>query len=433
MVARGAIGRCTAAVGWLCCALVLGALAATALPPPVPAGAKPPSAPGVTPTSITTGYIGTLTGPLAADNAGFLPGVRAYFDTVNAHGGINGRKLDLAYSLDDQGNPSRFISLARTLVDQDGVFAVTGISTDFFSPNVFAESHTPTYGYNTTGGWAKADNLFASNGAVQCYSCTVPAISYVVKAVHAKSVALVAYNVSASSALCATVAKEFESAGIHVSYEDLHAPIDGNMTPDVERMQRAGSDFVLSCMDVTGNISMARAIKQYGLHITQLWLNGSDRSVIKANSALMQGTYFLLQNVPLRAPTRYYPGLAAYLAAMRRYEPKYVGADLAVQGWESAALFAAGVRAAGKDLTRQRVIAATNEMRAFTAGGLAAVTDWKVAHTTSTFPNCVAFAKVKAKRLVPVFGHGHQVFVCFDHNAVRHPTPVKAPPGTPGT
>lgn len=400
-----------------------------------PAGAQSRTdAPGVTATQITTGYIGTLTGPLAADNAAFLPGVRAYFDMVNAHGGINGRKLVLGYALDDEGNPTRFGASARTLIQQDGVFAVTGVSTDFFSPNVFKETGTPTYGYNTTGGWAGARNLFAVNGSVQCYTCVVPNLSWLTKQLGAKSVALIAYNVSASSALCSTVGTLFRQAGIPVSYEDLNAPIDGNITPDVERMQRAGSDFVLSCMDVTGDISMARAIQQYGLKLNQLWLNGSDQSVLNQYATLMQHVYFLLQYVPLTAPLSYYPGLAAYLAAMKKYEPAYVGSDLAPLGWESAALFAAGVQAAGSDLTQQRVIQLTNQLTHFTGDGMTTLQNWTVDHDATTYPNCTAFAKVKGSKLVPIYPRDHQVFVCSTKGqSVKHPVAVTPPPGTPGT
>src|SRR5580700_10200534 len=53
------------------------------------------SAPGVTSTEITTGAISTLTGPLAADFNGVVPGIKAYFDMINAQGGVNGRKLNL--------------------------------------------------------------------------------------------------------------------------------------------------------------------------------------------------------------------------------------------------------------------------------------------------------------------------------------------------
>ena len=51
-----------------------------------------------------------------------------------------------------------------------------------------------------------------------------------------------------------------------MSYTDLNVPYPGStVATDVERMKQAGSNMVVSCMDVKGNVTMARAIEQYGL------------------------------------------------------------------------------------------------------------------------------------------------------------------------
>src|ERR1700689_226191 len=155
---RGGIGL----VSSLTVALVLAGSGGS-----VSADAAPSSsAPGVTPTEIKVGTISTLTGAIAADFNAFSPGMQAYFDMVNAHGGVNGRKLDLAYTLDDGGNPTTFTQLAHTMVQQDHAFAV-GTSTNWFAPNLFSETKIPTYGYNVSGNWAGPPNLFAAGGSVQ--------------------------------------------------------------------------------------------------------------------------------------------------------------------------------------------------------------------------------------------------------------------------
>jgi branched-chain amino acid transport system substrate-binding protein len=396
------------------------------------------NAPGVTPTKIVTGAISTLTGPLTADLNGIVPGVRAYFDMVNAQGGINGRKLDLAYSLNDEGNPSEFSTLAQQLVEQDHVFAVTGVGTDFFSPGILRETGTPTYGFNTTGGWAGPPNLFGSDASIQCYSCLAPSVAYLAKQTKSKSLAMLAYNVSASSDLCATSARLLKNAGVNVSYEDFSVPIDGDLAPDVQRIKSAGSDMVVSCMDVTGNISLARAIQQYGLEVNQLWFNGYDQSVIDHYTNLMQGVYFFVPTVPLTAPGQYYPGLANYLSAMHKYEPAYVSSALAPEGWVTGALFAAGVRAAGTHLTQARVVELTNQISSFNGDGLIAPLDWTDGHTTPTgippgYPVCAAFTRVEGSTLKSVYGKGHQVYVCLGTGAVKNPVPLTPPPGTPGS
>ena len=122
----------------------------------------------MTATAINVGAISTLTGSIASDFNGLAPGIKAYFDMVNAQGGINGRKLLLAYNLDDGGQPSQFTQLTHTLIDQDHAFAVM-VASYWFTPNYFVETHTPTYGYNVSGNWQGPANLFAAGGSVQNY------------------------------------------------------------------------------------------------------------------------------------------------------------------------------------------------------------------------------------------------------------------------
>ena len=82
------------------------------------------SDPGVTPTSIKLG--GTV--PLSGEAAAFgsvAPGAKAYFDYVNAKGGVYGRKITYTY-YDDAYNPAQTVQLTRKLVEQDKVFAIFG-------------------------------------------------------------------------------------------------------------------------------------------------------------------------------------------------------------------------------------------------------------------------------------------------------------------
>jgi branched-chain amino acid transport system substrate-binding protein len=87
-------------------------------------GASTATDPGVTPTSVLLGGTVPLTGEAAAFGA-VGPGARAYFDYVNAKGGVNGRKIEYRI-YDDAYNPAQTVQLTRRLVEQDRVFAVFG-------------------------------------------------------------------------------------------------------------------------------------------------------------------------------------------------------------------------------------------------------------------------------------------------------------------
>jgi branched-chain amino acid transport system substrate-binding protein len=94
---------------------VLGAMLGTAVVTTSPGVAGAASAaPDVTSNAITVGTISTQTGPLAGNAAPVIYGEKAYFDYINAQGGVNGRKIDYKYALDDGGNPSQFTSWPTT-------------------------------------------------------------------------------------------------------------------------------------------------------------------------------------------------------------------------------------------------------------------------------------------------------------------------------
>src|SRR6202012_430189 len=135
---------------------------------------------------------------------------------------------------------------------------------------------------------------------------------------------------------------------------------------------------------------------------TQFWLSGNDQSTLDQNSSLMQGIYFYIAHVPFLASQAKYPGLKLYLATMKKYEPKYVLDEVAIQGWESAALFVQGVKMAGSNLTQANVVKQTNTLTAFTAGGLTTPVNWKDAgHTGHAPPYCGALIQAKGTKYVP--------------------------------
>ncbi|HEX4217927.1 MAG TPA: ABC transporter substrate-binding protein, partial [Acidimicrobiales bacterium] len=292
--------------------------------------------------SISVGAISSLTGAIAADFDAFVPGMQAYFDMVNAAGGVNGHKLVLAANLDDGGNPSQFTSLTHTLLQQDHVSAAA-ISTFFFNPSLYAQSGIPTYGYNVSGNWNGPNNLFGAGGSIQNFQAGVAPVAWIIKQTKAKSVAVMSYGsaITSSYGACNAFANGLKSAGVNVSYTDLSAQLGGNYSSAVQKMQQAGSDFVLSCMQDSDNITLARSLQQYGLKVHQLWLSGYDQTLLSQYSSLMQGVYLNVNgNVPFQAPKAFpgsYQGMQQYLTAMKKYEPKFVENDVAIQGWQSAA------------------------------------------------------------------------------------------------
>src|SRR5205809_5225088 len=130
-------------------ALLLFAVACCAAPAALAGGT-----PGVTSSSITIGGTVPITGPAALFGS-VGRGADAYFKYVDAHGGVNGRKVKYVY-LDDGYDPAKTVQLTRQLVEQNHVFAVfSTIGTD----NTIA-----TTDYLNAG---KVPQLFAGTGAAR--------------------------------------------------------------------------------------------------------------------------------------------------------------------------------------------------------------------------------------------------------------------------
>jgi ABC-type branched-subunit amino acid transport system substrate-binding protein len=128
------------------------------------------SAPGITATTITIGSTQPLTGPAAPGYSEISKASNAYFQWVNDHGGVLGRKITYNYE-DDGYNPTNTTTITRKQVLQDKVFAefdqlgtpthlsVVDYLNDQKVPDLFVASgcdcwnntfnHPYTYGYQT--------------------------------------------------------------------------------------------------------------------------------------------------------------------------------------------------------------------------------------------------------------------------------------------
>ena len=209
-------------------------------------------------------------------------------------------------------------------------------------------------------------------------------------------------------------------------------------------MQQAGTDFVMTCMQGSDNITLARAIQQYGLNVHQLWLNGYDNSLLNQYSSLMDGVYFNINgNVPFQAPKAYpgkYTGMANYLATMAEVRAQVRSYDdVAIQGWQSADLLATGIKTAlnaglpdpGQRDRPDQQDHQLHRQRADDGDEL----DDGPRPTQQSFPICSAFVKVQGTQFVPAVGRRPpQTIVCFNKVVnLKNPALATPQPGTPGT
>src|SRR5882724_2734200 len=79
--------------------------------------------PGITASSIIIGQAAGFTGSVAGTVKELTAGAKAYFDYVNAAGGIHGRKIVLE-SVDDAFDPKKTPEVFKELIEKKNVFAM---------------------------------------------------------------------------------------------------------------------------------------------------------------------------------------------------------------------------------------------------------------------------------------------------------------------
>jgi branched-chain amino acid transport system substrate-binding protein len=120
------------------------------------------AAQGVTDSEILIGALGQLTGPFAFIGAPGRDNMQLAIDKLNAAGGVNGRKLRLAY--EHASTPAESVAAAKKLVENDKVFVLiiaSGSTGAAAAADYVRTAKIPTY--NTVGATPIIREPFARN------------------------------------------------------------------------------------------------------------------------------------------------------------------------------------------------------------------------------------------------------------------------------
>jgi branched-chain amino acid transport system substrate-binding protein len=104
--------------------------------------------PGVTPTTIVIGQSVSLSGPTGTLGQEMQAGALAYFNHVNKHGGVNGRAIVLK-TLDDAYEVDKTVANVKTLIEKENVFLLFGLRGTAHTnaaAKIFTPAQVPLFG-----------------------------------------------------------------------------------------------------------------------------------------------------------------------------------------------------------------------------------------------------------------------------------------------
>jgi branched-chain amino acid transport system substrate-binding protein len=328
---------------------------------------------------ITVGGIFDESGPLDATVE--RDTVRAYFDEVNAAGGVNGSKLQLI-DCDSQYNPSIAHSCSQRLLSQ-GVLAIVGWTSvsgeQTEAPYLDTQtSSCPQCGVPIFGGlgvdaefqsplsFPVADPLGRQGYAGGSHLC---ALGY-------QHAAVVYLTASFAASVNGGVLKGLATCGQHPSGNDDVA-VDIANTQDYSSVVTPwltdGTQSVLPALDP---FSMARLYQAMEREQFQKPLVAAGLDKTSAEGAY--GSYFkgVQSFTPVLEPVGHtnVPAMADYLNTVKQYYPGQVSkGNLDVyteEQWIAAHVFVAALRSIHGTVTRSALVSAAQNLQNFDTGGL---------------------------------------------------------------
>ena len=300
--------------------------------------------PGVTDTAISYAVIGTkANNPLGTCILDcYLTGIKAYFAFRNDQGGIYGRKLEIGKVLDDELSQNQVRALEVTSSNAYfGDFNATLLASGWGDLD---KAGVPTYTWGINPEASGHDAVYPS-AAVPCFECTSRGVPYAVKLAKAHKVASLGYGIS-------------------------------------ENSKQAGVDFISTCLDLNGMKTLGQELNRQGMQSVTLYHpNTYNQQFVKDAGGIFDGDFVSVGFRPFESDPGN-SGLKDYLAWMKKTNANLT--ELAMVGWINADLAYQGLKAAGPDFDRAKVVAATNQIKDYSASGLIVPIDWSRQHTSAT-------------------------------------------------
>lgn len=338
--------------------------------------------PGVTKDSIKIGIFGPMTGAASSFGKAEL-GIQAVYKDVNAHGGINGRKIETVLE-DTACDPAKGIAAVKKLIAEDQVFMLHGGSCSnvvmAVKPQIAASGvpYVVASAASTQISDPVAANIFQTVATTATMGRVM--VDFAMTRPGAKRIAIISHS------------DEWGKSGRDPAVDELKTkfgltPVADvtfergsiNATPQVLQIKNAKPDFVLAFLYPAEFAIFLRDSYKYGLSVPTMGnqaITIEDTARQVANPAIMKNVYVFF---PFQAQLDD-PKLARWTEIFKKYNPGVRLETSSVLGMGGAVAVVHALREAGPDLTRAKVIDGLNNLRNFETGILAAPLDFSPQH-----------------------------------------------------
>jgi ABC-type branched-subunit amino acid transport system substrate-binding protein len=356
----------------------------------------------VTKTEIKVGNVSQISGLVPGFGQTGVNGARAYFNMINANGGVCGRKITLV-TADDRFQSATNRAETEKLTSQVIAFVGSTTVVDDGGAPVIDAKKVADISLTTTQPRTEAKYNFSPNPidpTPGSGSGQSNILSYFKKTYGVQKAAIFYQDVATGVNQSKNYKIDMQKAGIPVVATYPVAPTATNFRSQVTDMKAKGVDIVLTVAEINAISNLARAFGDIGWFpkVPDYGAQTYSQKFLQLAGKNAEGTKIgLIFAVPEEGAAN--PAIQQFQTWYRRTAP---GADMdffAVLSWVGADMFVHALKAAGPDPTQAKIAGFMQKLTDYSGGGL-------VSHVNTAqkkAPRCFHVLEVKGGRWVPTY------------------------------
>lgn len=244
---------------------------------------------------IDIGLIADMTGPAALSGKHKVNGAKLAIDEINAHGGINGKKIKL-FVEDDQGKNQAGVSAYQKLASNQNIVAIIGsVRSTVVNATLpyVARNKIPTMIGGTDPKLTHSGNQWVFRFRPNDNYASRAMASYAVKSMGAKKVAILydtdAFGSAGNKLLIAALKKD----GATIVSDQGYTTATRDYTSFLEKIKSSGADTLATYMtNSEDEAQMLKQLRQLGLKIKIMGSPSIATAVcLKLAGSAVNGTY----------------------------------------------------------------------------------------------------------------------------------------------
>ncbi len=321
--------------------------------------------------SVRLGHSLPLTGPLTELGTEYRDGMLAYFNAVNAKGGVHGKKIELI-TLDDAYVVDRTVENTKKLIEKENVFALMGM---FGSANYGAvlplinETQIPSVAPYTGSDALRAQESPTTFWMRASYGDETEKIIDQLTTLGINRIAVFYQDDAFGKSGLAGVEKALEKRKLKVVATGAFDKTKNDVSDAVKAISAVDPQGVVMISTYKPTAAFIKAMRSAGKFSQYFALSVVGHKALQAEMGNISSAGIAIAQVVPYPASGTTPIVREFLALPTEFMPKSGPTYTTLEGYLAAKLMVEGLRQAGPQATREKLVATLAGLHNYDLGG----------------------------------------------------------------